>query len=388
MNTVRLSKVAKIDRTVASKADCQILPYVGLEHLEKESGQFIPSFRPRPDTDLLAAKFKFTPKHILYGKLRPYLNKVTAPTFSGVCTTEILPILVDDDQLSRGYLYAILRSPTFVNWASAAVSGANLPRLDPKQLAQYEIPFPSLPEQKRIAAILDKADRLRRQRRFAQTLSDSFLQSVFIKMFGESFDGSSADIPLVPLETVCNLISDGTHHTPTYLERGVAFLSVKNVSRPTGKIDFSDIKFISQKQHDEISKRSKPEMGDILYTKIGATYGVAKTVETNREFSIFVSLALLKPKRERILPKYLESVMNSRFVKRQADNLVSGIGVPDLHLREIKTFRVPLPEILLQEKFVAIVQKFERIRRQQREATRQAEHLFQTLLHRAFRGEL
>jgi hypothetical protein len=75
MKTMALGKVAKIDRAVATGDECANLPYVGLEHIEKERGHFADGFVPVP-LNMLATNFRFTPKHVLYGKLRPYLNKV------------------------------------------------------------------------------------------------------------------------------------------------------------------------------------------------------------------------------------------------------------------------------------------------------------------------
>jgi type I restriction enzyme S subunit len=184
MRFVALNKVAKIDRAVASEEECETLPYVGLEHIEKDTGRFAAEFEGKPES-LRATKFRFTPRHVLYGKLRPYLNKAALPNFDGVCTTEILPILPLEGKLDRTYLWAFLLTPSFVEWASANVSGANLPRISPKLLEKHEIPLPPLPEQKRIAAILAKADRLRRLRRYARELSDTYLQSVFLEMFGD-----------------------------------------------------------------------------------------------------------------------------------------------------------------------------------------------------------
>lgn len=181
---VALGKVAKIDRNIAANDECETLPYVGLEHIEKEAGHFVDDFTPRP-LNMLATNFRFTPHHVLYGKLRPYLNKVVLPNFDGVCTTEILPLLPNNGELDRAFLWAVLLSPTFVSWASSQISGANLPRLDPKLLAEYPIHLPPLAEQRRIAARLAKADRLRRLRRTANRLGEAYLQSVFVEMFGE-----------------------------------------------------------------------------------------------------------------------------------------------------------------------------------------------------------
>jgi type I restriction enzyme S subunit len=166
----------------------------------------------------------------------------------------------------------------------------------------------------------------------------------------------------------------------------VPFLSVKNLTKTLGSIDFSDVKYISREEHERISRLSNVERGDILYTKVG-TYGVPQLVDTDTEFSIFVSVALLKPDRRVIVPKFLEASLRTSFVKEQADRLVSGIGVPDLHLREIRTILVPLPPRDEQDEFVQLAHRFGRLRSQQREALRQAEHLFQTLLHGAFQGE-
>ena len=126
------------------------------------------------------------------------------------------------------------------------------------------------------------------------------------------------------------------------------------------------------------------ERDDILYTKVGATYGYAQIVDTDREFSIFVSVALLKPDKTKILPKYFECVRKTRFVKEQADRLVSGIGVPDLHLREIKTFQIPLPPLSLQEEFAGVVARVESLRGRMGESTRQVEALFESVLSESF----
>jgi type I restriction enzyme S subunit len=382
MKTVALSKVAKIDRTVATDGECMTLPYVGLEHVEKESGRFADGFVPTP-LNMLATNFRFTPKHVLYGKLRPYLNKVVLPNFDGVCTTEILTILPNEEKLDRTFLWAILLSPTFVNWATSQISGANLPRLDPKLLAEYEIPLPPLTEQKRIASLLRRADRLRHLRRTARDLGESLLQSVFLEMFGDALTGKNPKIPLVPLETLCTKITDGTHVTPTYVESGVPFISIKDLTSTPGKIDFSNTKFISREEHEKISKLSNVERNDILYTKVGS-YGIAQIVDTDREFSIFVSVTLLKPDKSKILPKFFEVVMNSSFVKKQADMLVSGIGVPDLHLREIKTFQIPLPPLSLQEEFAGVAARVESLRGRMSEGERQVEGLFESLLAESF----
>jgi type I restriction enzyme S subunit len=101
-----------------------------------------------------------------------------------------------------------------------------------------------------------------------------------------------------------------------------------------------------------------------------------------------VHIAVLKLKHERVNPAWLENMLNSDFCYKQSQELTFGIVNRDLGLQRMPRIKIYIPPLPLQEKFAQIVQKFDRLRTQQREGDRQAEHLFQTLLHRAFRGEL
>jgi type I restriction enzyme, S subunit len=194
----------------------------------------------------------------------------------------------------------------------------------------------------------------------------------------------------VRLEDISYLVTDGTHKTPKYQDQGVPFLSVKNV-RPF-KIFDDDIKFISQKESTEINNRCNPEKGDILYTKVGATFGYAVVNTLDYDFSIFVSLALIKPVQPYFYSRYAEAVMNSNLVYSQATERVTGIGTPDLHLIEIRDFKIPLPPLEEQKEIVRKIEtafKFaDRIEREIKTVLEQLENLNQSILAKAFRGEL
>lgn len=381
MKKVALSKVAEIDRTVATDDECLTLPYVGLEHVEKERGRFVEDFVPTP-LNMLATNFRFTPKHVLYGKLRPYLNKVVLPNFDGVCTTEILPILPNEEKLDRTFLWAILLSPTFVNWATSQISGANLPRLDPKLLAEYEIPLPPLDEQKRIASLLARADRLRQLRRHARRLADSLLQSLFVEMFGDpGINSNGWDI--VDLQELSRLITDGTHVTPTYLQSGIPFISTVHVSEKG--IDWDNAKYISLEEHRKLTKRCKPEVGDILYTKVGSV-GLALPVPDEREFSIFVQLALIKIRKELCNLYYLVQYLNMPQVRNPILAKLTGATMKYIGVGDIGEIKVILPPLPLQEEFARAAARVESLRRRMSEGERQAEGLFQSLLAESFDG--
>jgi type I restriction enzyme S subunit len=154
------------------------------------------------------------------------------------------------------------------------------------------------------------------------------------------------------LKELCSKITDGVHHTPKYTDTGIPFLSVKNLTQ--GVINFNDTKFISPEDHKILIKRCKPEIQDILYTKVGTT-GIAKIVDTEREFSIFVSVALLKPKHSLIFNKYLEHYLNSSFGRQQAQKRTRGMANQNLVLKDIKEIKIALPPLDEQKRIVAIL---------------------------------
>ena len=156
----------------------------------------------------------------------------------------------------------------------------------------------------------------------------------------------------VTLPDLCSIpITDGTHQTPTYAERqnGIPFLSSKDVT--TGKINWSDIKYITKELHQELYKRVAPFRNDILLAKNGTT-GIAALVDTDIVFDIYVTLALIRPVKY-ISPRYLLYVINSRFCKEQFNDHLTGIGLPNLHLRDINKTFIPLPPIEEQQRIVA-----------------------------------
>lgn len=370
LNVANITKLGTIDLGTTGR-------YLGTKEVEKKYKHFLVD-----EGDLVIASSGIS--FDIDGLLRTRGAFVRKEHLPLCMNTSTIRFKAKDGVSDLLFLKYWLDSFEFREQITRQVTGSAQQNFGPSHLKSTWISLPPLPEQKRIAAILDKADRLRRLRRYALELGDTYLQSVFLEMFGDALAGKDKNAPLTPLEQVCTKITDGTHVTPTYLESGVPFLSVKNLTQVPGRLDFSEVKYISPEQHEQMWKACPVERDDVLYTKVG-TYGIPQIVETDIRFSIFVSVALLKPDKTVIIPKYLESALRTDFAKRQADKLVSGIGVPDLHLREIKTMLIPLPDFSRQVRFVEVARKYERLREQQREAERQAEHLFQSLLHQAFR---
>jgi type I restriction enzyme, S subunit len=145
-------------------------------------------------------------------------------------------------------------------------------------------------------------------------------------------------------------ISDGVHKKPNYVTVGVPFITVKNLTEGAG-ISFRDTKFISEHDHLEFIKRTHPEKGDVLITKDG-TIGVARIIESNRVFSIFVSVALVKMVRPEIAP-FFTLCINSEAIRNTI--IPKGAALKHLHLVDLRKLPLPLPPLAEQHRIVGKV---------------------------------
>lgn len=151
---VRLRDICQQDRKVIANIDQRIgKPYLSLEHIESGTGEIRKTPQGKTEDEGKSATFAFDERHVLYGKLRPYLNKVALPSFAGRCTTEIVPLL-PSEEVDRGFLAWLLRRPETVHYAMQGKTGSRMPRADMNHLLSALVPLPPLETQRRIAAIL------------------------------------------------------------------------------------------------------------------------------------------------------------------------------------------------------------------------------------------
>ena len=215
--------------------------YVGLEHIESETG-VLTKEQKIAGADIQGQKFQFTNEHILYGKLRPYLNKVALPEINGICSTDILP-LKPKRNVVREYIAYWLRSKDFLDYASRHATGTKMPRLGPSQLCKAQIPLPPLLVQERVVEILQKAESIRRKRQEALTLADAILSSTFIAMFGDPRENSRG-FNVTPLGQLADVRSGVTKGRKLGSKETVEapYLRVANVQ--DGYLDLSEVRTI------------------------------------------------------------------------------------------------------------------------------------------------
>lgn len=185
------------------------------------------------------------------------------------------------------------------------------------------------------------------------------------------------------LGEVTLLITDGTHHTPKYLDSGIPFISVKDVSGKT--ISFDDCKYISSEEHSELIKRCKPEINDILLCRIG-TLGRATLIDVEKDFSIFVSLGLLKLSKIINYSKYLHLFLHSPQALLQFDEVkVGGSHTNKLNLKDLPHIVINLPPLEEQQRIVEkvdeLMQLCDQLEQQQNLSSEAHDQLVDTLLN-------
>ncbi|MYC59667.1 MAG: hypothetical protein F4X09_05665, partial [Gammaproteobacteria bacterium] len=183
-----LGDLCEMDRQglQSDESDAKSLPFVGVENVESGSGVIDFGNDTRVGSQK-STSFRFDERHVLYGKLRPYLNKVATPAFAGKCSTELVPLLPRAG-VDREFLGYLLRRKETVEYVMSSVTGARMPRTDMKALMSLSVPLPPPDEQMRIVTILNRAAKIERLRRQAQERLREFIPALFIKMFGDPVD--------------------------------------------------------------------------------------------------------------------------------------------------------------------------------------------------------
>jgi type I restriction enzyme S subunit len=132
-----------------------------------------------------------------------------------------------------------------------------------------------------------------------------------------------------------------------------------------------------------MTKSVRPEKGDVLYTKVG-TYGIPAFIDTDQEFAIYVSVCLIKPRHDLVNSRFLAYSMRLPYIKRQADRKIKGIGVPDLHLNQIRDFDIVLPSRDEQNNFVEFFMQVEQLKSRVRDGIAETQTLFDALTQKYF----
>lgn len=220
-------------------------------------------------------------------------------------------------------------------------TGATIPHIYFKDYKNEEFNLDLLERQAEIVEILEKCEKIIEKRKQEIQLLDDLIKARFVEMFGDCDD-------MVSISDLCSIITDGTHQSPKFQESGIPFILVSNLSNNT--VTYNTEKYISEETYNELYKRTPIEKGDLLLSTVGS-YGHPAVVTENTRFLFQRHIAYLKPKREVVNSFYLHSALLAPDGQRQIEEKVKGIAQKTLNLSEIRTIRIPVPEIEEQNAF-------------------------------------
>jgi type I restriction enzyme, S subunit len=409
--------------------------YIGLEHIKSNAGSILGY---GISNDVRSSKSVFKKGNLLYGKLRPYLNKVYLAEIDGICSTDILVFPKSETLLNQYTKYRFL-SDDFIRYANANSTGVQHPRVKFESLAEFPILLPPLNEQRRIVSTIeqltDRSHKARAALEDVPKLIAQFRQSVLAAAFRgdltadwreRNLDIEPANLIVQQIETkntkgkhknkleeveildesqlatlpdswcwgtpaiACSDIVDCPHATAEYIEKGK--ILVRTSDFRFGYLDISNVKFVSDEIFDKRTKRLQPSALDILYSREGGIFGIACLVPPDIELCMGQRMMLLRANRRCYEPELLMWAMNSPQIFRQASKKVTGTASPHVNVGDIKEFSLPIPPLEEQREILSTINKAFRILHSISEeylaSSKEIERLDRSILAKAFRGEL
>jgi type I restriction enzyme S subunit len=355
-----------------------------LDQIQSGTGRIL-NRRSAPAREAGTSTFCFDSGNVLYSKLRPYLNKVIWPQELGIATTELVPLRPRTEVLLCGFLTYYLRSPHFLSFAQGCVAGVKMPRLIMDQFWEHEVPLPPLSEQRRIVDILDQADALRRKRTEADAKAERILPALFYKMFGDPATN--------PKRWPVKCLGDLSLDQPQYGANARAIPFQEGKPRYVRITDITDDGQLSNKEVVTLDLQDWEEFrlgeGDLLFARSGATVGKTYLYDRDDGLCVFAGYLI----RFRLDKRQLNPWVAFAYTMTPAyQSWVSGkkraAAQPNINGQEYASLPLPVPSEKLQKTFEACARELTSLRRRRETASCEIEMLFNTLLRRAFSGDL
>lgn len=434
-----LGEVVDCSKAKAEPGERDDAPYLGLEHIESGTcrilGQGVGS-------EVRSVKNVFQAGDILYGKLRPYLNKVCRPAFDGICSTDVL-VLKPTDAIEPGYLQKLLTTQPVVEHAVANSNGINLPRTSFEGLSTFKLALPPLNEQRRIVARIEELQARSRKAREAlaavPTLLEQFRQSVLASAFRGDLTASwreqhpdtepasallarirderrrqwqqkhpgkkyvepepvdTSDLPDLPAQWAYSsaeeIVAPGT-----VISYGIV-LPGKNVSEGVRYIRGQDIEdgcvLVDQlwRTTPEIAakhERSSLQAGDVLLCII-RHLKVAIVPEGLDGANLTQGTVRLRPS-EATTAQFLAGFLASPTAQGWMKARYFGMAMPRINVEDARAIPIPVCPLAEQQEIVRQLsvweQRFQQVRSEVERSQEDQDRLTQAILAQAFRGEL
>jgi type I restriction enzyme, S subunit len=384
-----LKPLEKITRSIKEKGIKGGKPYIEIGDIDVQNKRYSHKDKLSISGCLLARK-----GHILVSKVRPTRGAISLIQEHNICVSSAFTILDSLDKkiaLNKFIFYMLAYNNNFLDYLGKRQKGALYPGCKEKDILRFEIPVPSVSEQERVIDILDKAEIIRNKRRETLRLADQFLKSTFLEMFGDPKKENRWN--LIDFGEIIEVLTD-YHANGSYeiLRNHVELKSTPDYALMVRTTDLEnnnftdDVKYISKEAYEFLQK-SKVYGGEIIINKIGSAGNVYLMPDLNRPVSLGMNAFLLRFN-EQAISVYIYYLLTSVYGKGIINHKVKGAVTKTIRKDAIRSLKIPLPPIVLQQKFADLVQKVERLNAQQRASAIELDNLFHSLMQRAFRGEL
>jgi type I restriction enzyme S subunit len=301
---------------------------------------------------------------LVVNKMKAWQGSMGVSEHNGIVSPAYITCRVDAERVFPKFLHYLLRSQPYIGVYNALSYGVRVGQWDMhyEDFKHIPLPLPDRDQQQRIANFLDQKtaeidEAVAKKQRLMELLKEQ--KSILINQAVTK--GLNPDAPMrdsgvewigeVPehweimkLIHACSLLVDGTHHSPkSYSDGSFKYITAKNIKEDG--FDFSDISYISEKDHKEIFNRCPAQKNDVLYIKDGATAGIAMINNLTEPFSLLSSVALIRPRLEYFVPNYFKNYLNSETLKSYIRTQIVGGAMTRLTLELISRFKLVTPPL-------------------------------------------
>lgn len=379
-----IKKVAELIEYETKRNTNNNVPYVGLEEILSNSGKFTGTREPK---EVKSATYSFSPDHVLYGRLRPYLNKVLLPDFEGHCSSEIIPIKTKNT-INKKFFFHWITSLPVVEKINKTCTGTRMPRANLNAILNLTIPLPPLPEQQRIVEILDQSfaaidqviENTEKNLRNVTALLESYINQFFT-----NHSNKWASMSLNQLSE----IKYGYTEKSNFTKVGPKFLRITDIQN--NSVDWNQVPYCTISEED--IKKYLLKNGDIVFARTGATTGKSYLIE-NPPNAVFASylIRLRINLQDKLLPKFLVIFFKSKYYWDIIKLGLSGSTQGGFNASKLGNLAVPIPSIEEQLEFIDSMESFSNnadlLNLNYEKKRSQLQELKQSILHKAFQGEL
>lgn len=379
MKTVQLVHVTEPIRTwTPSRDPGQEFTYLDLSSVDNQAKRVVNPVRLLGAEAPSRARQLVQAGDVLVSTVRPNLNAVAAidETLDGATASTGFTVLRPNHNLDSRYLFHWVRSTQFIADMVRKATGASYPAVSDRIVKESSLPLPTLDEQCRIAAILDKANALREISQSRVGLFEALIETAF----GESFGGRNW--PVEPLGSL-TMIVDCPHSTPRWTESGEVCVRTSNLQR--GSWDWSDQRYVSPADYVIRSQRGEARPGDIVLSREG-TVGVAAIVEDGMRLCMgqrLVQVRTLEP----LMPQYTLRFLLKALDPKRIEHVMVGSTARHLNVKDLRALPIPVPPLKLQKEFEGKVERIVSLRKSACQSTSQMNRLFASLQSGAFSGQ-